>query len=49
MSFNFNDFKLRIEGESGLLFEFIKLPSQEEHWEYYDKNKDIKVLQIWDR
>lgn len=49
MSFNFNDFKLRIEGESGLLFEFIKLPSQEEHWEYYDKNKDIKVFQIWDR
>jgi hypothetical protein len=49
MAFNFNNFRLRIEGESGLLFEFIKLPLQEEHWVYYDHKKDIKVWQIWDR
>jgi len=49
MSFNFTDFKSRIEGESGLLFEFIKLPTLEEHWQYYDQNKNIQVWQIWDR
>lgn len=49
MSFNFNEFNSRIEGESGLLFEFIKLPLQEEHWDYYDEKKDTKVYQIWDR
>lgn len=49
MSFNYNEFKLRIEGESGLLFEFIKLPFQDEHWEYYDENTGTKVCQTWDR
>lgn len=49
MSFDFNEFKLRIEGESGLLFEFLKLPLQEEHWQYHNKKKGVKVWQIWDR
>ncbi|MHA1231411.1 MAG: hypothetical protein ACTSPQ_12255 [Candidatus Helarchaeota archaeon] len=31
MSFNFNELKLRIESESGLLFKFLKLPWNEVH------------------
>ena len=49
MSFNFNEFKSRIKGESGLLFEFIELSTQEEHLEYYNERRNIKVVQIWDR
>lgn len=49
MTFNYNDFKLRVEGESGLLFEFIKLPHQEEHFDYNDEKKGTTVVHIWDR
>ena len=49
MSFNFNAFKDRVQGECYLLLEFIKISFQEEQFKYHNKKKKRDVLQIWDR
>ena len=49
MSFNFNAFKDRIQGECYLLLEFIKISFQEEQFKYHNKKMKRDVLQIWNR